>query len=103
MPADAPPAVQEPGNSGTYLTPDVPTRNPNRRSHEEIPVSPVDGTNPSHNFSYPKRSSMNNLAGENGENAPRSSGALGGLKSAAVGLHVSATKLPLRYTASSVY
>ena len=77
--------------------PDVPYRNPNRKSGEypyrksreivENPVSPIDGSK--HNFSYPSRSNNNMREGFEDPNDKRPSGTIESLKAAAVGLHVS--------------
>ena len=91
-PSPVPPPAQPP-----YLsTPDVPTRNPHRKSGEhpyrvsrdamENPVSPVDGPSSKHNFSYPSRSTLRE---PDDPAAKRSSGAVENLKAAAIGLHVS--------------
>ncbi|KAK3687089.1 hypothetical protein LTR37_019156 [Vermiconidia calcicola] len=130
MPADGPsnsrsPAYLSPSNtnnSGSYNShtppppmgpsPDVPYRNPNRKSYENPnrmsydqpyryenpyavsreainnPVSPVDAQESRHNFSYPSRGNLNEgYAGSEQPTNPRPTSTIGSLKAAAVGLH----------------
>lgn len=83
-----PPAQQQ------YYTPNVPSKSPNRKSENpyrvsrdavENPVSPVDGPNSRHNFSYPSRNTLR----EPDDLTPKRSSGIDNLKAAAVGLHVS--------------
>lgn len=136
MPADGPPNSRSPAylspsntnNSGSYNShtppppmgpsPDVPYRNPNRKSYENPnrmsydqpyryenpyavsreainnPVSPVDAQESRHNFSYPSRGNLNEgYAGSEHPTNQRPTSTIGSLKAAAVGLHVSVVAL----------
>lgn len=53
----------------------------------ENPVSPVDGSNSRHNFSYPSRNNLRDDA-DSPSGRQRGSGTIESLKAAAVGLHV---------------